>query len=59
MPQGKLRTPEVQVRELQEKLHRSTKADKHRRFHQLYDKVWSPPQKPFALRAVSSVSLSS
>jgi RNA-directed DNA polymerase len=37
-----LRTPEVKVREFQEKLHRSAKADKSRRFHQLYDKVWAP-----------------
>ena len=42
MPQGNLRTPEVKVRELQEKLHRSAKANKSRRFHQLYDKVYSP-----------------
>jgi len=42
MSRDKLRTPEVKVRELQEKLHRSAKADKHRRFHQLYDKVWRP-----------------
>jgi len=42
MPQGKLRTPEVKVREFQEKLHQSAKANKRRRFHQLYDKVWAP-----------------
>jgi group II intron reverse transcriptase/maturase len=42
MPQGKLRTSEDKVRELQEKLHRSAKRDQARRFHQLYDKVWSP-----------------
>lgn len=42
MPQGNLRTPELKVRELQEKLHRSAKANKSRRFHQLYDKVYSP-----------------
>jgi RNA-directed DNA polymerase len=37
-----LRTPEVKVREFQQKLHRSAKADKSRRFHQLFDKVWAP-----------------
>lgn len=37
-----LRTPEVKVRELQEKLHWSAKADAARRFHQLYDKVFAP-----------------
>lgn len=42
MSKDSLRTPEVKVRELQEKLHRSAKADKSRRFHQLYDKVWAP-----------------
>lgn len=42
MPRGNLRTSEDKVRELQEKLHRSAKRDKARRFHQLYDKVWSP-----------------
>jgi RNA-directed DNA polymerase len=42
MPQGNLRTPEVKVRQLQEKLHQSAKMNKSRRFHQLYDKVYSP-----------------
>lgn len=42
MSQDNLRTPEVKVRELQEKLHHSAKADKSRRFHQLYDKTWAP-----------------
>lgn len=37
-----LRTSEGKVRELREKLHRSAKADPARRFHQLYDKVYSP-----------------
>lgn len=37
-----LRTPAEQVRDLQEKLHRSAKADPSRRFHQLYDKVCLP-----------------
>jgi RNA-directed DNA polymerase len=42
MSHDKLRTPEVKVREFQEKLHQSAKANKRRRFHQLYDKVWTP-----------------
>jgi group II intron reverse transcriptase/maturase len=42
MSRDKLRTPEVKVREFQEKLHQSAKANKRRRFHQLYDKVWAP-----------------
>ncbi|NQU44636.1 hypothetical protein HQ520_15200 [bacterium] len=42
MSRDRLRTPEVKVRELQDKLHRSAKRDKARRFHQLYDKVASP-----------------
>ena len=42
MSQGNLRTPAVKVRDLQEKLHRSAKANKSRRFHQLYDKVYTP-----------------
>lgn len=42
MSKDPLRTPEVKVREFQQKLHRSAKADKSRRFHQLYDKVWAP-----------------
>ncbi len=42
MSQDTLRTSAVKVRELQEKLHRSAKAEKSRRFHQLYDKVWAP-----------------
>lgn len=37
-----LRTPEEKVRDLQEGLHRSAKREPRRRFHQLYDKVWSP-----------------
>lgn len=37
-----LRTSEQKVRRLQERLHRSAKRDPRRRFHQLYDKVWSP-----------------
>jgi len=41
MSQGNLRTSEDKVRELHEKLHRSAKRDKARRFHQLYDKVAS------------------
>ncbi len=41
MSQGNLRTSEDKVRELREKLHRSAKRDKARRFHQLYDKVAS------------------
>jgi RNA-directed DNA polymerase len=42
MSKDVLRTSAVKVRELQEKLHRSAKADKSRRFHQLYDKVCAP-----------------
>jgi len=42
MSKGKLKTPEEKVRELQDKLHRSAKRDKARRFHQLLDKVASP-----------------
>jgi group II intron reverse transcriptase/maturase len=42
MSKGKLRTPEVMVRELQDKLHLSAKREPARRFHQLYDKVASP-----------------
>ena len=42
MSEDRLRTPEAKVRELQEKLHRSAKRDRARRFHQLYDKVSSP-----------------
>ena len=41
MSQDRLRTPEEKVRELQDKLHRSAKRDKQRRFHQLCDKVAS------------------
>ena len=37
-----LRTPEEKVRRLQERLHQSAKRNPRRRFHQLYDKVWSP-----------------
>jgi RNA-directed DNA polymerase len=42
MSQDKLITPEQRVRRLQEKLHRSAKHEPARRFHQLYDKVYSP-----------------
>lgn len=42
MSKDRLRTSKDKVRELQEKLRRSAKRDKLRRFHQLYDKVWSP-----------------
>lgn len=42
MSRDRLRTPEGKVRELQDKLHRSAKQDKARRFHQLLDKVASP-----------------
>ena len=42
MRERRPRTSEDKVRQLQEKLHRSAKRDKARRFHQLYDKVWSP-----------------
>lgn len=39
--ESRLATPEAKVRRLQERLHQSAKRDPHRRFHQLYDKVWS------------------
>ena len=42
MSKDRPRTPEVKVRELQDKLHLSAKRDPARRFHQLYDKVASP-----------------
>lgn len=42
MRRRRLRTPEEKVRDLQEGLHLSAKRDARRRFHQLYDKVYSP-----------------
>lgn len=54
MSKGSLRTPEAKVRKLQEGLHRSAKADKRRRFHQLYDKVSLPWVLEMAWRKVRS-----
>lgn len=42
MRKSQLTTPESKVRRLQERLRQSAKRDPRRRFHQLYDKVWSP-----------------
>jgi RNA-directed DNA polymerase len=39
--ESRLKTPEERVRRLQERLHLSAKREAERRFHQLYDKVWS------------------
>lgn len=54
MAKGSLRTFEEKVRKLQEGLHRSAKADKRRRFHQLYDKVSLPWVLDMAWRRVRS-----